>query len=304
MQYPLATLQVNQQLRSLWLSENRWSCDCEFTSGALPFLRALGSRLQDAGRLRCHISPNNSPLLLSEFRQSMCLNRAPAAGRAIAPSGARPAISGFQRFPSAGYLPLAAALAAGSLLLATLAMLVALLVYRRECGLWFYSKYGYRWSGSGGFSTNSPGTTTTGVPGQTGVGTLTAGVGQFRREEERLFDAYLSYSKKEESFVCQMLAPELEYGSPPFRLCLHYRDLPVASGYLSEAIQEAMQASRRTILLISDSYLKSEWCRYEFKNAHLEVLRSNRQKLILIFLGSISLKELQGKKFEWVIYTD
>jgi len=100
--------------------------------------------------------------------------------------------------------------------------------------------------------------------------------------------------------VSQILAPELEYGCPPFRLCLHYRDLPVASGYLSDAIVEAMEASRRTILVISENFLKGEWCRYEFKSAHLEVLRTNRQRLVLIFIGKINSKDFDPDIRFWL----
>ncbi|OQR67938.1 slit3 protein-like [Tropilaelaps mercedesae] len=64
-----------------------------------------------------------------------------------------------------------------------------------------------------------------------------------RAEEEKLFDVFVSYSKKDEAFVAQILAPELECCNPPYRLCLHYRDLPVAGTYLSEAIQEAVESS-------------------------------------------------------------
>ncbi|OQR71922.1 slit3 protein-like, partial [Tropilaelaps mercedesae] len=106
-------------------------------------------------------------------------------------------------------------------------------------------------------------------------------------EEEKLFDAFVSYSKKDEAFVAQILAPELECGSPPYRLCLHYRDLSMAGGYLSEAIQEAVESSRRTIVILSEHFLKSEWCRYEFKSAHYELLNNTSHKLIVIFLGRV-----------------
>jgi hypothetical protein len=151
---------------------------------------------------------------------------------------------------------------------------IVIFIYRREMSVWFYSRYGVRLQGRA----------------------------ESRREEEKLFDGFVSYSKKDEAFVAQILAPELEYGNPPIRLCLHYRDLPVASGYLSDAIVEAMEASRRTILVISENFLKSEWCRYEFKSAHHEVLRSSsiRNRLILIFIGRINSKDLDPDIRLWL----
>jgi hypothetical protein len=55
-----------------------------------------------------------------------------------------------------------------------------------------------------------------------------------------------------------------------------------------------MEASRRSILVISENYLKGEWCHYGFKSAHLDVLRRNPgHKLIIIFIG-----EINGKDFD------
>jgi len=161
----------------------------------------------------------------------------------------------------------------GCVIFIILVSVIVLGVYRKEVSVWFYSRYGVRLHGRDAAS----------------------------REEEKLFDCFISYSKKDEAFVTQILAPELEYGNPPFRLCLHYRDLPVASGYLSDAIVEAMEASRRSILVISENFLKNEWCRYEFKSAHLEVLRTNqRHKLILIFIGKINAKDFDPDIRFWL----
>ena len=175
------------------------------------------------------------------------------------------------QFPVPDLMPVAVLV--GSLALLMVIAAIVVLVYRKELSVWFYSKYGVRLQGRAAAS----------------------------REEEKLFDCFISYSKKDEAFVTQILAPELEYGTPPFRLCLHYRDLPVASGYLSDAIVEAMEASRRSILVISENFLKGEWCRYEFKSAHLEVLRTNqRHKLILIFIGKINAKDFDPDIRFWL----
>ncbi|CAN7989271.1 unnamed protein product, partial [Ixodes hexagonus] len=165
-------------------------------------------------------------------------------------------------------VPLLVVLAALFLLLVCIVVLT--FVYRRHLSVWFYTKYGVR---------------------------------MFQRapaEEEKLFDAFVSYSKKDEAFVAQILAPELECGQPPYRLCLHYRDLPMAGGYLTDAITEAVESSRRTIVILSEHFLKSEWCRYEFKSAHHEVLHSCTHRLVVIFLGRVSYKELDPDIRLWL----
>ena len=53
-------------------------------------------------------------------------------------------------------------------------------------------------------------------------------VGKDDEEEEREYDAFISYSHMDEDFVIQDLVPQLEKpgadGLPTYRLCLHYRD--------------------------------------------------------------------------------
>ena len=69
----------------------------------------------------------------------------------------------------------------------------------------------------------------------------------------------------------QELAPRLENGYKPFRLCLHYRDFPVGAS-IAETIVRSVESSRRTIILVSNNFLASEWCKFEFQTAHQQVM--------------------------------
>ncbi|XP_017490224.1 PREDICTED: toll-like receptor Tollo [Rhagoletis zephyria] len=112
-----------------------------------------------------------------------------------------------------------------------------------------------------------------------------------KNEREKLFDAFISYSSKDEAFVCEDLAPMLEQGDTRYKLCLHHRDFPVG-GYMADAIVQAIDTSRRTIMVLSENFIKSEWCRFEFKSAHQSVLRDRRRRLILIVLGEVPQKDI------------
>ncbi|XP_037282253.2 toll-like receptor 6 [Rhipicephalus microplus] len=173
-------------------------------------------------------------------------------------------VSGHERQP----LLLPALVVAGVLLLVLVCTVSLAMAYRRPVSVWLYTRCGVRVC-------------------------LRA-----EAEEEKLFDAFVSYSKKDESFVAQILAPELECGIPAYRLCLHYRDLPMAGGYLTDAISEAVESSRRTIVILSEHFLKSEWCRYEFKSTHHHGVR--RRNLVVIFLGRVSFKELDPDIRLWL----
>jgi hypothetical protein len=110
-------------------------------------------------------------------------------------------------------------------------------------------------------------------------------------ERDKLFDAFVSYSAKDEAFVVEELAPILENGDPSYKLCLHYREFP-AGGYISDTIVQAVESSKRTIMVLSENFIKSEWCRFEFKSAHHQVLRDKRKRLIVILLGEVPNKDL------------
>jgi len=106
-----------------------------------------------------------------------------------------------------------------------------------------------------------------------------------------MFDAYVTYSLKDDGFVAQMLAPGLEQGNPRYRIGLHYRDFNVSS-FVADTIVEAIESSKRTILVVSKNFVESEWCRFEFKSALHEGLKDKKGRLIIVALGEIQPKDV------------
>ncbi|XP_046398301.1 toll-like receptor Tollo [Ischnura elegans] len=144
-----------------------------------------------------------------------------------------------------------------------------------------------------------------------------------------LFDAYICHSARDDAFVRGVLAAGLEARDPRYRIGLHYRDLPslaissiggVGGGNgggggtngggiqmpptspsenspspLADAVVEAVERSRRTILVLSAAFISGEWRRFEVRSALAEALRGGsgekrrrrQQRLIVVLLGEL-----------------
>ena len=104
------------------------------------------------------------------------------------------------------------------------------------------------------------------------------------------YDAFISYAHENDrdlTWVLNDLRKNIEEGLEPFRLCIgHARDfLPGAP--LLETITEAIHNSRKTIIVLSPSYLDSEWCYFETQHAWLRLLNEGKDVIILVLLDPI-----------------
>lgn len=109
-------------------------------------------------------------------------------------------------------------------------------------------------------------------------------------DTEKLYDAYICYSPKDDDFVIQTLAAELENGNPSYHLCLHYRDIPqhgVAYMQCTLPLPEAAEASRRIIVVLTRNFIETEWSRFEFRQGLHEILKSRIYNLVVIEESSL-----------------
>uniref|UniRef100_UPI003AAE7AF3 toll-like receptor 12 n=1 Tax=Centroberyx gerrardi TaxID=166262 RepID=UPI003AAE7AF3 len=112
--------------------------------------------------------------------------------------------------------------------------------------------------------------------------------------EEVRYDAFVSFSSRDEAWVLGEMAPRLELeGEPQLRLCLHHRDFEVGKGIVDN-IAESIYSSRKTVCVLSRRYLRSDWCSLELKVATHRLLSEHSHQLILIFLEHISPFELSA----------
>lgn len=268
------------------LAGNPWSCDCDYIREYREWAASSAVRVIDATELKCIYNGSATEITDSNnsFREANDLGASDEGYGFSLMTGKGYDVNGsicmdlesfdngvagnltktiIERQALDDYLPL---------LLSTLVTFFLLLVicmagffFRHEMRVWAHSRFGVR------------------------IFYRHADVDQ--EDRDKIFDAFISYSSKDEAFVAEELAPVLEMGNPPYKLCLHYRDFPVGS-FLADTIVQAVESSRRTIMVLSENFIKSEWCRFDFKSAHHQVLRDRRRRLILVLVGEVPQRDL------------
>ncbi|XP_032437378.1 toll-like receptor 13 [Xiphophorus hellerii] len=111
-----------------------------------------------------------------------------------------------------------------------------------------------------------------------------------RKEVLHRFDAFVSYNVHDEGWVYREMLPVLE-GQQGWRLCLHHRDFQPGKPII-ENITDAIYGSRKTICVISRSYLQSEWCSREIQMASFRLFDEKKDVLVLLFLENIPSRHL------------
>ncbi|XP_030592721.1 toll-like receptor 2 [Archocentrus centrarchus] len=109
------------------------------------------------------------------------------------------------------------------------------------------------------------------------------------------YDAFVSYSEMDSGWVEAHLIPALEQTDPPLRLCLHKRDF-VPGGWIIDNIMAAIEKSHRMLFILSQNFVRSEWCKYELDYTHFRLFDQNDDTVLLILLEPID-KNSIPKKF-------
>ncbi|NWI79158.1 TLR4 protein, partial [Dryoscopus gambensis] len=102
------------------------------------------------------------------------------------------------------------------------------------------------------------------------------------------YDAFVIHSSKDQEWVIKELVEPLEGGTPPFHLCLYYRDFLPGVPIVTNIIQEGFLSSRNVIAVISADFLESKWCGFEFDIAQSWQLVEGKTGIIMIVLQDVN----------------
>ena len=103
------------------------------------------------------------------------------------------------------------------------------------------------------------------------------------------YDAFVcyEYNQKDQDFAENTITLELEEKyDPPFKLCLHRRDFKAAWDIMWN-IRHAIQNSNSAIIVMSQEYVNSLWCKEEFEQCYVEHMKDPAFKLFVIMMEPV-----------------
>jgi toll-like receptor 13 len=75
------------------------------------------------------------------------------------------------------------------------------------------------------------------------------------------------------------------------KLCLHDRDFEIGKTIIDN-ITDTMQKSRKILLILSNSFAKSHWCRFETMMAQIRSMKDGENMVIVVLLERIQTKNI------------
>ena len=102
-------------------------------------------------------------------------------------------------------------------------------------------------------------------------------------KRNREFDAFVPYHfDTDENFVINHLLPELEQ-LKDFKLCIHRRNF-IPGRDIKDNIEEAIQLSSSAIIVMSQGFIDSPWCKEEFTHCYIENMKDAAFNLFVIIM--------------------
>ncbi|KAI1882183.1 hypothetical protein AGOR_G00248070 [Albula goreensis] len=104
------------------------------------------------------------------------------------------------------------------------------------------------------------------------------------REASFRYHAFISYSHHDSLWVDSLLVPRLEGAG--LSLCVHERDFTPGDWVLNNIIN-CVEESYKTLFVLSQSFIQSEWCNYELFFAQHRALSVHQDSLVFVLLEPI-----------------
>ena len=252
--FPVWQLAINPYLVSIRIAGNLWSCDCEFLNRFTAWMKVFSSRVIDADQISCESNDLvEQSTRLIDYEEKVC--EGPIF--AVAKTQVQQKLFG-------NYLPLMIAVLASVAMLAITGLVI--FSFRHSIKIWVQSK-----------AEQEPRVLDSrqDSPNPSTVSSVYEEAGRAGTQEGTQI-TFLSYSLLDAAWVHRVLGPELECAG--HSLCLQHRDLPAPA---PAQVHKVMQTSKKTIIVLSNNYLRTEWASCDYQAA------ADQGSLIWLVLGGL-----------------
>ena len=106
--------------------------------------------------------------------------------------------------------------------------------------------------------------------------------------ENKEFDVFISHASEDEEWTLQLIE-DLE--SRGFKVCFHKRDFEPGATIIDN-IMMAVEKSKRTICILSPSFVASSWCSWEFITVYNDDIEEHQRRLLLIVKERVAWESL------------
>ncbi|XP_055383689.1 toll-like receptor 2 [Condylostylus longicornis] len=108
---------------------------------------------------------------------------------------------------------------------------------------------------------------------------------ELNNNENYKYDVFVSYSDHDREWILEELIPNMD-SDKELKICLHEREFKVGLT-IWENIIFHMDKSRSLLLVISNSFLQSNWCKFEMQFAQKRLFDPQGNPLVLVLLEEI-----------------
>ncbi|XP_033105823.1 toll-like receptor 13 isoform X2 [Anneissia japonica] len=105
-------------------------------------------------------------------------------------------------------------------------------------------------------------------------------------DQRIIYDAFISYNSKDVEWVNKVLQTTLEAPPHNLKLCIDYRDFLVGEA-IAQNIANSVRSSRKTVLVVSNNFVRSEWCNFELEMARNRMFDAHEDVLVTILLENV-----------------
>ncbi|XP_071109001.1 toll-like receptor 4 [Haliotis cracherodii] len=104
------------------------------------------------------------------------------------------------------------------------------------------------------------------------------------------YDVFVSYAESDRHIVIQEMIPELETKAG-LRMCIHHRDFLPGEAIASNIVN-AIDNSRKTLIVLSPAFLKSDWCVFEYHIALQSRVNRRQDNLLILMYEHVPVKDV------------